>query len=249
MLSSDKEWQRYGDRDPYYGVCNEERFHGMNLDEKSVQAFFHSGADHIASVFDTIHAHLDSSFAPVTALDFGCGVGRLAIPLAERAGHVTGVDISNSMLREAEKNCLDSSINNVEFLLSDDGLSAVRGRFDLIHSFIVLQHVPVSRGERIIKRLLSLLNENGIGVLHLTYAKTSERKRIAPFLKRHIPLAKQLFNIRHGRSWNYPHMQMNDYDLNRILFMLQHIGANSLFLEFTDHKGALGVIIYFRKAS
>ena len=55
---------------------------------------------------------------------------------------------------------------------SDDDLSKVTGTFDLIHSFIVLQHIATSRGEKIFRRMLSLLNEGGIGFLHFTYAKT-----------------------------------------------------------------------------
>lgn len=245
--SSDKEWQRYGDSDPYYGVYNEDKFRAANLDEAGKEAFFSSGYAHIESVFDTIESHIDPAFSPDTALDFGCGVGRLAIPLAERARLVTGLDISESMLSEARKNCEHRSVGNAEFLKSDDELTALSGTYDLVHSFIVLQHIPVHRGEILFKNLVARINSGGVGVLHFTYAKTEERKKLVPFLKRYVPLAKNFFNIRHGRPFNYPHMQMNDYNLNRILLVIQRAGAARVHIEFTDHKGAMGVIVYFRK--
>ena len=93
--------------------------------------------------------HLDPSFSPKSVLDFGCGTGRLVIPLAEIADYVLGLDVSESMLWEARKNCKAHALNNVQLLKSDDTLSCLDGCFDFIHSFIVFQHIPVKRGIRI----------------------------------------------------------------------------------------------------
>ena len=38
------------------------------------------------------------------------------------------------MLREAEKNCAERSIDNVRFLESDDQLSGIAGSFDVIRT-------------------------------------------------------------------------------------------------------------------
>ena len=50
---------------------------------------------------DEITRHVDPTFAPSRTLDFGCGVGRVAIPLARRFEHVVGLDVSPGMLTRA----------------------------------------------------------------------------------------------------------------------------------------------------
>src|SRR5258707_15766686 len=53
-----------------------------------------------------IDAGLAPQFAPMSTLEYGCGLGRLALPLARRPGSVTAVDRSPLMLelgpREAQ---------------------------------------------------------------------------------------------------------------------------------------------------
>jgi hypothetical protein len=40
-------------------------------------------------------------------------------------------------------------------------------------------------------------------------------------------------------------MQMNDYNLNAVIGMIQRAGAERMHVEFTNYSGALGVIIFF----
>lgn len=52
-------------------------------------------------------------------IDFGCGPGRLTLPLAEcvgPSGKVTAVDIQDKMLQSAEKKALEKNLKNIEFL-------------------------------------------------------------------------------------------------------------------------------------
>ena len=58
-----------------------------------------------------------------------------------RAERVVGVDVSPSMLAEARRNCDARGARNVE-LLAADRLGTLAPEFDLVHSFIVLQHIP-----------------------------------------------------------------------------------------------------------
>jgi ubiquinone/menaquinone biosynthesis C-methylase UbiE len=64
----------------------------------------------------TIRSAFDPEFRPCRVLDFGCGVGRCTIPFARIAEEVVALDVSPSMLREAEKNCLERALDNVMFL-------------------------------------------------------------------------------------------------------------------------------------
>lgn len=74
----------------------------------------------MAEVIDSIRKRLDNSFEPRRGLDFGCGVGRLSIPMASICRSIVAADVSEFMIEEARENCRINGITNVEFAVSDD---------------------------------------------------------------------------------------------------------------------------------
>lgn len=77
-----------------------------------------------------------------TVLDIGTGTGYLAIASAQRVGdqgHVTGVDISPGMLKQAHRKIKALSLNNIVFQLADaEALAYPSHHFDAIlcaHTF------------------------------------------------------------------------------------------------------------------
>ena len=44
-------------------------------------------------------------------------------------------------------------------------------------------------------------------------------------------------------------MEMNAYDMNRVLFVAQECGVRRAGLQFTDHAGYLGVVLFLRRGS
>src|SRR5450755_1479730 len=151
----DKSWEKLGKTDPYYGVITVDKFRAGKLDEANRLEFFSQGRSHMARILSCAES-ATHRIARRRGLDFGCGVGRLVLPLATDAGfsEVVGIDISPSMLAEAARNASLAQVNNVRFVLGDDRLSQLEGTFDFIHSCIVLQHIPIRRGLEIIGGLL-----------------------------------------------------------------------------------------------
>lgn len=247
-INTDKEWEKLGRDDPYFGVVTHEKYHQSNLTEERKEEFFQSGSRHITEVLETIRKHVDPDFRINSAIDFGCGVGRLAIPLAKFADSVTAVDVSDSMLEEAKRNCKSRSIGNVKLVKADDGLTSLEGRFNFIHSFIVFQHIPVRRGELILRNLLAHLEEGGVCVAHFTYNSGKRMRRLVSFMKSWIPLSANVANLMKGRPFLAPQIQMYEYDLNRLFSVMQNAGAINCHAEFTDHSGDLGVMLYCKKA-
>lgn len=82
------------------------------------------------------------AFGPLTGrvLDLGCGLGRLAIPLAELrpAAQIVGVDVSPAMLEQAH--AAAAGVANVEFL-QGDGRRIPAGGFDAAYSVLLFQHL------------------------------------------------------------------------------------------------------------
>src|SRR5687767_2684470 len=244
----DDAWEKFGRMCPYFGVITDPRFKGKALDPAARSEFFASGEAHVRDVLATIASHLDPDFLPLRALDFGCGVGRITLPLAHRAREVVGMDISPSMLEEALKNTRDAGLTNVLLVRSDDELSGATGTFNFIHSYIVFQHIEPQRGEVLFRKLIRRLGESGVGVAHFTFEKRLPLpKRVWQSAARTIPLLHNIMNLIRGRSFSYPLMQMNSYNLNRLHSILMEEGCHQVFSRFSDHGGHLGVVLYFLK--
>jgi 2-polyprenyl-3-methyl-5-hydroxy-6-metoxy-1,4-benzoquinol methylase len=225
-----RQWERFGRMDPYYGVYAVEEMHRSNLDEDARERFFASGDAHVTAVLESVGRYAGSAFAPRTILDHGCGVGRLVVPFAERAQRVVGVDVSPSMLAEARRNCETRDLVNVEFLAADL-LGTLAPEFDLVHSHIVLQHIPPRHGEPIFETLASLVAPGGVGVVQIPIAARHWLAQVHTWATRTLPLAYNLANAIRGRPWDYPHMQMNIYRLNSLALRLVRHGFDLVHLE------------------
>jgi SAM-dependent methyltransferase len=250
MKRADRAYDGIGRTEPYYGVITLEHFLRANLDPAALREFFATGEAQVASVLATIRAHLAADFKPRRALDFGCGVGRILIPLAREAGQALGVDVSDAMMAEAARNCRERNLTNVSFVKSDDRLSRLEGTFDLIHSVIVFQHIAPRRVEVLMRGLLSHLEPGGIGALHFT-TWLPLRKRIIHRIRKTLPPINIAANLYRRRAWNFGLIEMNCFTLDRVANLLGEAGIKSFHADFNglyngpnDDRGAM---IYFRR--
>ena len=127
-------------------------------------------------------------------------------------------------------------------------LSHVSGSFDLIHSFLVFQHIPQKRGEKIFTRLIELLGENGVGVVQFLYHREEPTLiRIMGILRKKIPLVHNLVNLIYRKQFSEPLMEKNVYDLNRILTILQLNRCGNIHLRFRGKGKLWSVVLFFQK--
>jgi SAM-dependent methyltransferase len=256
-MSTDHDWIRWGEQDPYFAVITQPRFRAGVLTEEARREFFDSGHGHVEHVLARCRRVAGEGYVPARALDFGCGVGRVTLPLAQRAATVVGIDVSPAMLAEARRNAEARGLANVEWILSDDALSKVQGGFDLVHSCITFQHIDVPRGRALFARLLEVLAPGGVGAVHITYAKRQHAQSWGQ-PPAQPPLAGEPAapspSGRHAAPApaapleppGDPGMQMNAYPLGEIAWLMQQAGVRAFEAEFTDHGGELGVFLYFR---
>jgi SAM-dependent methyltransferase len=242
-LSTDIEWERWGRLDPYFGVITHPRFRRACMTAQDRVDFFKSGQMHVQFLLQTIRRYIDPSFVPESVLDFGCGVGRMLLAFAEIARDVVGLDVAPSMLHEARRNCDEHKVTNVRLLLANSTLSAVSGTFNLIHSFIVFQHISPELVRDLVSRLVKFVAPGGVCCLHFLYSKIqyAETHGIAPIATEPVRLPAS-----GTTSAAEPEIQMNPCNMNEILFLLQGQQVKRFHAEYTDHGGELGLFIFFQ---
>lgn len=247
--STERHWRKWGEQNPFFGVLSHPKFLNANLNEQSREEFFQSGERHVQHIYSTIQTKLrGGDFLADRVLDFGCGVGRLVIPFASRASTVVGLDISPCMLEQAAKNCEDRGLQGVRLLPASQLQMLVPNSFDLVHSYIVFQHIPVAEGEQLLQRLIGLTAVGGIGVIHLTFSDVRGLLRRVVFgVRVRSNLMHRLFNLVQGKPVSWPLMQMNRYSMNRVFNLLIDCHCGNLHIEFEDHGGFRGAILYFEK--
>lgn len=246
---TDKDWVRVAEQDPFWGVLSHEEYRKDAMDAVRLEQFMASGEQFVANLFALIRKHLAPQFAPRRALDLGCGVGRLVIPMAKRVSEAVGVDVAPAMLDLCRKHATQAGVSNLSLCESDDRLSKVEGEFDLVNSYIVLQHVPPARGYRLIQSMIDRLAIGGVGSIQLTYAKSRK------FLVHEQP--KALFYRREGGTlidlvdteWNPAEgtITMFDYDLNQVMAQISLKCGHPLIVLPTNDDSHLGTHFVFVK--
>jgi SAM-dependent methyltransferase len=248
VRNTDKDWKHYGEVDPFFGVLSDPEFRTANLCSSSIDKFYASGEKHVAELMERMRQLFGEQLRFRRILDFGCGVGRLGIPFARYGSEITCVDVSEGMLKIARDRCKACDIENVRFITGDDQLSGLEGQYDLVHSYIVFQHIPVERGIVLARRLYEHLANGGVGAVHFTFGFVDAEPGVDASLRltRAKRVAKRVLN----RLPNFivrPYMQMNDYPMEKILSDLYVLGASTVHLDFVNHSGHLGAYLFFRR--
>jgi len=136
--------------------------------------------------------------APGTrVLDVGCGVGRWSRLLASRGAYVTGVDLSPTMIAEAERRTEDCGLaSRCRFIVQDSAGLEVAGPFDLILCVTVLQHMlDVGSLRSALRRMaLNLAPGGRLVVLEAAPTRIANHCNTSVFTARHRSFYLRLFN-------------------------------------------------------
>ncbi|HEX6082898.1 MAG TPA: methyltransferase domain-containing protein [Thermoanaerobaculia bacterium] len=239
-------WDAFAAREPYFAVLTEPRFLRERFDGVAEAEFFQTGDEYVSDLYATVLESVAPHFAPLTVLEYGCGVGRLVIPFARRAEKVTGVDVSPSMIEHARRHVERSGVRNVELLTAADFEHDTR-TFDLVNCFLVFQRLRREEGLALLRKLAARVREGGVGVFHLPYrAHTAPLVRAAREARARVPGVNALVNVARRKPAATPLIESNTYDLNEVFAVLQeHFQAPHLV--FTRHGDLDGVIVHALK--
>jgi ubiquinone/menaquinone biosynthesis C-methylase UbiE len=153
-----KHWDQFGSSDPLWAILT----HPDRKDSRwDIREFFETGVWEIGRSLEQVGA-LHPGLRKRRALDFGCGVGRLTQPLAQHFEQVWGVDISDSMIQQA--NDYNQHGSRCQYVVNQKGDLRIfpNGQFDFIYSNITLQHMPPRYSRRYIAEFMRVLAPGGV---------------------------------------------------------------------------------------
>ena len=135
-------------------------------------------------------------------LDFGCGVGRLAMAWSRRARQVTGVDLSPGMIAKGLE--FAKNTPNVQLRLNEarDLRCFEDGRFDLVFSHICMQHIPWGLTVGYLREFARICRSGGWVVFQLPSRPLRKLTWLAPIRKKIVD--RLPFGLdRVYRNWKY----------------------------------------------
>jgi SAM-dependent methyltransferase len=174
LADLERNWNIYGRADPLWAVLMAPDKKGGRWD---LAEFFAAGESEVRVVL----GHLEGLGATVDfsghALDFGCGVGRLAQALCGYFDTVVGIDISSSMVERARE--LNRYPDRCHYLVNADEriLGFGSDTFAFIYTSIVLQHMEPRLSLGYIAELARLLRPGGTLVFQVPDRINHGRRR------------------------------------------------------------------------
>lgn len=236
-------WEDIGEHDPYFGVLTHDEFRSTQINADAKAKFYESGVEHIDRVLRKLEKHWPKASSKLrTAVDFGCGTGRLSLALARHFEAVQGFDISATMLAEAEVQRHKMKLDNVAFQQIEGDQPFLESSYDYLHSSMVFQHIPPANGMLLLRHLLTHLRKNGLAFLQITH-----HTRMAGFKKQSNQFVR-LFHWRKRRKQRDAYaFAMYDYDLDAIFQLFQELGVREVLTGFGKSGNHEYVRFYLRK--
>ena len=171
-------WERWAKVDPMWAVCTEAE---KRNNQWQPEDFFASGRVEIEHLMAHIE-QLGRTVSRGTALDFGCGIGRLTQALAHHFEQCTGVDISARMIELARQHNVQGDRCRYELNQTEHLSQFASGTFDFIYCSRVLQHMEPTYSLAYVREFVRVLKPAGLLVFQLPSSQHGYKKLLKTLL-------------------------------------------------------------------
>lgn len=168
---SDDRWNQFAKRDAYSYIMT-------NLSSGDPAEFWASGKRTVDG--ELIPLIEEYKVKRTTAIEIGCGVGRLLIPLSRYFDSAVGVDISAEMLRRARTHALEHNADNTLFVQVGarnnvyELMPNLVGTVAFAYSLLVFQHIDSFNVIRdYVQSIALLLTSHGVAYIQFDTRKKS----------------------------------------------------------------------------
>lgn len=242
-----EKWEALARKQGYFPVLTHDGVLQVAGNDVATLEFLATGEADVASLLAQTVAIVGPEVSLASVLDFGCGVGRLTLPLAQRAKNVTACDIAPTMLGHARRNAEEAALHNIRYVSSEQLLALPDHSFTFICSLLVFQYIPRQTGYGLIRSLLRLLSPGGVAVLHVLLAPRGEALRQLARMSQ----ARSRFNGSAGDDRSATpcdDMQMYEYDEGVVVRAIEAAGAHVMGRLAANAGATTGTVFIIRKA-
>jgi ubiquinone/menaquinone biosynthesis C-methylase UbiE len=223
LFNTRRHWNRLARTDPLWAVLTQPEKQGNRWEAGE---FFANGRNIVTHELTGIRTRCPT-LRTGTALDFGCGVGRLSQALADHFDSVTGIDISEEMLALARSyNRHGARVRYLHNphpdlrLLPDNTL-------DFVFSLITLQHMEPAYARAYIAEFVRVAAPGGVIFFQLP-STTAPPPHPRPFTLWPDTLARRLLRWTRRKLAIEPVMEMHAVARTEVETVLRTAGAQIL---------------------
>jgi SAM-dependent methyltransferase len=242
-----RSFDRFASQEPYFSILTDPKFLRDRLTPEAERQFFSSGEAIVAWMLGVIDAGLVPQFAPMSTLEYGCGIGRLALPLARRPGSVTAVDRSPSMLALARQEADRRGLGHIVFQTPAEVFTAKR-TFDLVVCYHVLQRLVRHEALALMRQLFGLVGPGSVGVFQWPY-RAGDQGLIgaARWLRERVPGVNAVVNRLRHKPADDPFIPTHTFELNEGLAVLDDAGGDLIHVALERHETLDYAVAFVRR--
>jgi SAM-dependent methyltransferase len=229
-----RNWDELGKSDPLWAILT---WPGMRGRRWEIDEFLATGVEETEALMQYLRS-LGRKLSRESALDFGCGVGRMTQPLARHFSEVWGIDIAPSMIERASE--LNRHGDRCKYRVNGTGDLALfpDNTFDFVYSKLTLQHMPPPLAEGFIREFVRVLAPDGLLVFQMAGEITARRGHLSRTVRGAI---RRLFPaplIAASRKLRYGHLiDMHGIPRERVARLLEENGVTVLDIQEDTSAG------------
>lgn len=218
-------WESLGETRPFHSVLTHQCYLPDRIRDYEPQ-FWESGRAEVEQLAHYLRGIGFASCKDLTVVEYGCGVGRVTLPLAAIAKEVIGYDISEPHLKLARQRASALGRTNIRMIALGD-LPAAFEPCDVFYSKIVFQHNPPPLIGYLLRTLIRSLRRGGVGVFQVpTYC------------------AGYRFNLQSAlQSPQHSDMEMHCYPQTDLFALFADEGARLLQVREDDSPGRRDIFV------
>jgi len=177
-----QEWEKLGREQPAWSVLSVDKY--KDVPPASIPpSFYKSGEAQVGQVVKALRRH---NIRPrfTKTVEYGCGIGRITFPLAQRSTSIVAYDISRAHLEVARTQAVRRKATNVRFEHIDRPDVKLEAGYDFYYSSLVYQHNPPPIIHHLVRQALDGLLPGGVAIFQLPVFLKGYRFRLSEYLEK-----------------------------------------------------------------
>jgi len=137
-------------------IGRERDFHNQRFEDDSArEARVRKFYDAISYGFELYRRRVREESVDCVVLEYGCGAESLAFEVAPMAQQVTGIDISDVAIRQAQNQLAQQELPNLKFVVDNaEDMRLADHSIDVVAGSGIIHHLDIERSMRELRRVL-----------------------------------------------------------------------------------------------